>query len=227
MNTGSRLAQIGLPLALLPVIAMAGEVSLSGEGSVRYQPDSVRLYFTATVENEVPQQATEAVASMMAQWREAIEDYEDELDEYTDANVHLYSRTLPPAQPGSEPTQKAVASQTVTFQLDDLTLLNPILEQAQAIGMRYSLGPGQFFHSNEKELKQEALALAIADARARCEFVADQLDQSCGDVISMQVDGGMPPMPRMMAEARTTADPVQSVGTREVTASVTATFELD
>ncbi|QSP94422.1 SIMPL domain-containing protein [Marinobacter salinisoli] len=227
MNTGSLLARLGVPLMLLPALALAGEVSLSGEGSVRYQPDSARLQFTAVVEHEVPQQATEQVAALMAQWRDAIEDYEDDLQDYTDANVHLYSRTLPPSERGGEPDKKAVASQTVTFEINDLSLLNPLLQQAQSIGLRYNLSPGHFFYSEEEELEQEALARAIADARARCEFVADQLGESCGDVISMQVNGGMHPGPRMMAEARAAADTVSNVGIREVTASVTATFELD
>ena len=60
-----------LPLALtVPALTMAGEVTLTGEGSVRYEPDSARLQFTASAEHELPQKATERVAALMAQWRE-------------------------------------------------------------------------------------------------------------------------------------------------------------
>lgn len=108
-----------------------------------------------------------------------------------------------------------------------MSLLNPVLQQAQALGLNYNLGPHQFYHSNEAQLEQEALALALADAKSRCQFVAKQMDQSCGDVISLNINSGHRPRPmRMSAEARG-ADTVASVGEREISASVKATFELD
>ncbi|MBW4933730.1 SIMPL domain-containing protein [Marinobacter sp. F4206] len=227
MNRWKRATSLGLSLALVPALSLAGEVTLSGEGSVRYQPDSARLQFIAKAEHEMPQQATEQVAELMDQWREAIRQYQDRLQDYTDAMVNLYSRTLPVSERGEEPRKQAVASQTVTFHIDDLSLLNPLLEQAQAIGLNYNLGPGQFFHSDETGLEQEALSRAIANAQSRCEFVAQQLQQSCGDVVTININGGFRPVPMMMAEAKGSADAVSSVGVREVHATVNVTFELD
>ncbi|MEC7376023.1 MAG: SIMPL domain-containing protein, partial [Pseudomonadota bacterium] len=132
-----------------------------------------------------------------------------------------------PADRDSEPEQRAVASQTISFSISDLDLLNPLLQEAQAIGLDYHLGPHQFFHSNETGLEQEALARAIADAKARCQFVAKQLDQRCGEVVTLNINGGHRPIPMMMAEAKSAADTVSSVGEREIEASVTATFELE
>ncbi|KEF32981.1 MAG: DUF541 domain-containing protein [Gammaproteobacteria bacterium] len=227
MNGSRKLQRLMLPIALLPGMALAGEVSLSGEGSVRYQPDSARLQFTASAEDAIPQKATEEVNDLMRQWRAAIEGYQDKLQDYTDANVQLYSRTLPSPDRESEPEKRAVASQTVTFSINDLTLLNPILEQAQAIGLDYYLNGSQFFHSDESGLEREALARAIADARSRCEFVANELNQTCGDVVSINVNGGFRPRPMMMAESKGATDAVSSVGVREINATVNATFELD
>ncbi|MBW0146778.1 SIMPL domain-containing protein [Marinobacter arenosus] len=227
MNIRKRVSGLGVALALVPALSMAGEVTLSGEGSVRYQPDSARLQFTASAEHKMPQQATEQVAAMMTQWREAISPYQDRLQDYTDATVNLYNRTLPGSERGNEPETRAVASQTVTFHIDDLSLLNPLLEQAQSIGLNYHLGPNQFFHSDETGLEREALSKAIADAQSRCEFVAQQLQQSCGDVVSITINGGFRPIPMMMAEAKGSADTVSEVGVREVHATVNATFELD
>lgn len=224
------LRHIVLPMALLPGLALAGEVTLSGEGSVRYEPDSARLQFTASAEHALPQKATERVHELMEQWRAGIEAYRGQLQDYTDANVQLYTRTIHPPQPEDqrgEPEKQAVASQTVSFSIDNLDLLNPILEQAQQIGLDYYLNPGQFFHSDESGLEKEALALAIADARSRCEFVASQLKQTCGDVVTINVNGGFRPRPMMMAEAKMASDTVSSVGVREIQASVNATFELD
>lgn len=211
----------------LPALAIAGEVTLTGEGSVRYEPDSARLQFTASAEHALPQKATERVASLMQEWRDGISGYRDQLLEYTDANVNLYTRTLPAADRGEEPQKQAVASQTISFSISDLDLLNPLLQKAQALGLDYNLGPHQFFHSDETGMEQEALARAIADARARCRFVASQLDQTCGDVVTININGGHRPVPMMMAEARSMSDAVSSVGEREIRASVSATFELD
>lgn len=215
-----------LPL-LVPSLAMAGEVTLTGEGTVRYEPDSARLKFTASAENELPRKATEQVSSMMEQWRQGISEYRPKLQEYTDASVNLYSRTLPSEAREKEPQKRAVASQTVSFSIADLTLLNPILQQAQALGLNYNLGPHQFFHSEETRMEREALALALADAKSRCEFVATQMDQTCGNVVSLNINGGHRPMPMMMSAEARGSDAISSVGEREINASVNATFELD
>ncbi len=217
---------IALALAV-PTLAMAGEVTLTGEGSVRYEPDSAKLQFTASAEHELPQKATERVAALMEQWREGIGKYRDQLNDYSDATVNLYTRTLPAPEREEEPRKQAVASQTISFSISDLNLLNPLLQQAQSLGLDYHLGPHQFFHSDETGMEQEALARAIADAKARCQFVANQLDQTCGDVVTININGGHRPVPMMMAEAKSMSDTVASVGEREIRASVSATFELD
>lgn len=211
---------------ILPTVAMAGEVTLTGEGSIRYEPDSARLQFTASAEHALPQKATEQVAVLMQQWREGITDYRDRLSDYSDATVNLYTRTLPAPGRDEEPQKRAVASQTISFSITDLSLLNPLLREAQAVGLDYHLGPHQFFHSDETGMEQEALASAIADAKARCRFVASQLDQTCGDVVTININGGHRSVP-MMAEAKSMSDTVSSVGEREIRASVSATFELD
>lgn len=216
-----------LPLVLAPGLAMAGEVTLTGEGTVRYEPDSASLKFTASAEHELSQKATDQVSSLMEQWREGIRDYQPQLQEYSDATVNLYSRTLPSDDRNEEPKKRAVASQTISFSISDLSLLNPLLQQAQALGLNYNLGPNQFFHSEEAQLEREALALALADAKSRCEFVAKQMDLSCGDVVSLNINGGHRPVPMMMSAQARTSDAIASVGEREINASVSATFELD
>ncbi|NMT64743.1 SIMPL domain-containing protein [Marinobacter orientalis] len=227
LSTAQRYLLPAAAVAILPLSAMAGEVSLSGQASVKYTPDSARLQFTASAEHNLPETATRLVNEQMEQWRDGISDYRDQLHAYSDASVNLYSRSVPVQDRSQEPEKVAVASQTVTFTIDDLSLLNPILEQAQTLGMDYNVGPHQFFHSDESSLRKQALAGAIADARARCEFVANELDRQCGEVININIDNGhQPPVP-MMAEMRASSATVSATGPRELTARVSATFELD
>lgn len=224
----SRLLNLGLLMAsVMPLMASAGEISLTGQGSVSYTPDSARLQFIANAEHPLAEKASGQVTETMEQWRDAISDYRDRLQDYSDARVNLYTRQEPLREKDQQRQTTAVASQTVSFTINDLNLLNPLLEEAQALGLQYHLGNGQFFHSNAEELEKQALANAIADARQRCEFVAQQLDQTCGEVIRINVDGGFRPAPMMMAESRAKSDTVTSVGPREISASVNATFNLD
>lgn len=211
---------------ILPALALAGEVGLSGEGKVTYTPDSARLQFTASAERPDTASATREVRETMTQWREAIADYRDQLVGYSDASLTLYQRPLPVEKRDQPPETIAVASQTVSFEIHDLSLLNPILEQAQKLGMNYHLGQQQFFHSDETTLRRQALAQAIADARDQCEFVASELGRTCGQVETININQNGGPRPMMM-EARASSDSVSDVGPRELSASVIATFTLE
>ncbi|MFW5824696.1 MAG: SIMPL domain-containing protein [Marinobacter sp.] len=220
-----------LVLASGPALASDAEVSLDGEGKVRYLPDSARLSFTISAEHPESDQALAEVRSVMSQWRKAIGDLRDQLVDYTDASAHLYERQHPPRPgqngDGDQPRSVTVASQTVSFEIHDLRLLNPVLEKAQGLGMNYSLGEHQFFHSDEEELRREALAKAIRNARERCRFAAAQLDMTCGEVrsLNLQASGGGPMMMRM-SEA-SAAETISQVGPREISATVQATFSLE
>lgn len=222
------LALIALPAG--PALADAPEVSLSGEGQVRYVPDSARLNFTVSAENADSDEALSKVRAVMEQWRESIAEIRGELVDYSDASAHLYQRQRFPQRDHTdnpEPQTIAVASQSVSFEIHDLSLLNPVLTKAQNLGMNYNLGQHQFFHSDEESLQQQALARAISNARERCQFAAEQLDMDCGKVksLNLQSSGGGPVMMRMQ-ESSAAADTVSQVGPREISATVQATFTM-
>lgn len=211
----------------LTLNAIAGEVTLTGQGAVTYQPDSVRMELTATGEHTEADEATDRMKSQVQQWRSLIDDYEDELQELDDTTISIYTRRQPsPARQSEMPETVTVARQTLRFSLSDLSLLNTVLDDARTAKLEYRLGPDSFFHSKADELSKQALAAAIADAKSRCEFVADQLDKSCGDVITLQISDGHRPVP-MMSAMRTAESTVENIGQRKIEATVTATFEID
>ncbi|NWO05182.1 MAG: SIMPL domain-containing protein [Alteromonadaceae bacterium] len=213
--------------ALAPALTQAGELSLSGEGTVQYTPDSARLQFTAQAEHTNPDKASERVANSMARWRKAIAPYREQLTDYSDAQLSLHIRQAYPKDNNDEPETRSIARQTVSFSIGDLTLLNPLIGHAQDIGLQYNLGTHQFFHSDEDRLENQALARAITDARQRCQFAAKQFGKRCGEVVSVNLDNSYRPAPMMRAQAAEAADTVSSVGPREIRATVNATFELN
>ncbi|MEX0605969.1 MAG: SIMPL domain-containing protein [Marinobacter sp.] len=225
--TGRFAALIGAVALALPAILLAGEVSLTGEGSVKYTPDSARLQFTAASEHKSADKATGAVNEKITAWNEAVSEYKARMEDYSDASLTLYTRNLPVGERNEKPEQRAVASQSVSFVIKDMTLLNPLISAAQKLGMEYNLGAHQFFHSDENGLHQQALGRAIADARGRCAFVAGELEKTCGEIKTINVNGGGRPVPMMMAETRSDKGAVSEVGPREIQISVSATFELD
>lgn len=216
-----------LVLSMLPGLAMAGEVSVTGEGKVEYTPDSIRLQFTAREEDQDPQVATATVKDQIAQWEEAVSAYRNQLEDYDSATLNLYTQQLPPSKEGEQPRSRAVASQSVSFTLPALDSLNPVLQAAQDSGLEYHISEGNFFHSNEDKLERDALGKAIDDARQQCEFIAKRLNQACGEVKTLSISYGGHPMPMMMAEARGKSGPVTAIGNRELTVTISATFEID
>lgn len=220
-----------MTLPAVPALAAPAEVSLTGEGQVRYVPDSARLNFTVTAEHADSDKAISEVRGVMEQWRESIADIRSELVDYSDASAHLYQRQRYPQRENDDadkPQTIAVASQAVSFEIHDLKLLNPVLTKAQNLGMNYNLGQHQFFHSGEEALQREALAKAISNARERCQFAAEQLGMGCGEIksLNLQSSGGGPIMMRMQ-ESSAAADTVSQVGPQEISATVQATFTME
>lgn len=214
-------------LLMAPFSLQAGEVSLTGEASVQYTPDSARLQFTATAEAPDADSASAQVDDRIARWEQAIAPIRKRLNDYSDAALSLYTRTLPARDQSAEPRQTMIASQSVSLTINDLTLLNPLIRAARDAGLEFHLGSQQFYHSGEDALQQQALAQAITDAKSQCRFVAKQLDMTCGAVKTLNINGGRRPVPMMMAEARSAKGPVSEVGPQEIRASVSATFELN
>lgn len=216
-----------LSLLLVPVTAVAGEVNITGEGSVEYQPDQVRLQLTARAEKPTSETATQSVKQAVSQWEKASGKLRDTFEKYDSANLQLYTRHPRPTPDDSKkPESVTVASQTIRFVLTDLNRLNPVLQAAQASGLEYNLTDGSFFHTSQDKLQQEALGLAIDDARHQCEFIAQRLSQTCGEVKTISTGSNRGPVPMMMSQRSAKTGPVTAIGPREIKMNVNATFEI-
>lgn len=122
------------------------------------------------------------------------------------------------------------ANNTVTIIIDDLTLVGKIIDAALANGAN-NIDSLQFGIRNKENLQNDALRLAVRDARSKAEVVAAELGQKIIGVRTVSINYGSISAPRaskMMLESANDAaydTPIES-GTLSCTASVHVEFEM-
>ena len=122
------------------------------------------------------------------------------------------------------------ANNTVTVIVDDLNLVGKIIDAALANGAN-NVDSLEFGVRNKNNLQNDAIRLAVRDARAKAEVVAAELGKKIVGVLSVSVNSGYISAPRankMVMEEMATADaatPIES-GTLTCSASVHVEFEM-
>ena len=119
------------------------------------------------------------------------------------------------------------AGASVSVRVRDLDRAGALVDAAVAAGATTVYGPS-LERSDAGDLGKQALAGAVADARAKAEALARAAGGSLGDVISVTESGGaVPPMPYAARDAAAAGSslPIEP-GTQEIQASVTVVFEL-
>lgn len=221
---GKSWALIGC-LVLSPAV-WAGTVSLTGEGSVKYAPDSVHLSFTASAEAPTVSAAQAETSREIQTWETQIKPERHKLSDYSTAQVGVYTRRQTDDQGHDTGKTMVVATQTVTFTLHDLKLLDTLLGAANTAGFRYQLTPADFFAADASGLQKQALAAAIKDAQEQCKFIAHQLGRQCGSVDTLDVNSQGPRPLMMKMSAVSNAQPSVTVGEQSLKVNVRATFKL-
>ena len=205
---------------LMATGALAGTVTVTGEGTQHFTPDSAHLTFTALGKGSSVAQAQQALGQSLRQWDRQIKTMRDRLTDYSDATVTVYSLRE------SDHRQVKVASRQISFRLTDLKLLDKLLAAADGANFQYRLDGNDFYSSQQDQLSRDALAAAIRDARGQCRFVAQQLGETCGEVKTMQVSRGAPrPRPLAMSARARGPAPVE-VGRQSLHVTVNASFEI-
>lgn len=125
-----------------------------------------------------------------------------------------------------------LVQRTTTIELDDLSKLGNLMEQALATGVN-EVSPPMLSSSKSKDLARAALRLAGEDATRNAEALADSLGASLGEIYSASGQGGeQGPRPMMMRAAamesmKADVAETYSAGEIRVMASVQAQFELE
>lgn len=200
-------------------------VTASGEGKTVAAPDMAEMYFGVSVQAEQAAAALEQASATAEKISSAIKGAGVDAKDIQTANVSVY-----PEQDYSG-NKVVVTGYRATIQvrakIRDITTVGDVITAASDAGANEIGGPS-FTLADDSTVRNEAIALAIADARTRAEAMAKAAGKSLGEIISVSESGvSVPIYATDMAAARAEGASVPiETGQLDITASVTVVFEL-
>ncbi len=216
-------AQTPSPTPSIPSIVTVGEAIL------RRAPD--RAYVTASVESRArnPQDAqrqnAEAMAAVQAALRNA------GIPEQAIRTLGYSIRQEVDFVNGRRVPRDYLATNGVEVRLDNVERTGEILGLVVEAGAT-SVGGVRFDLQDRAGAEREAVRLAVEDARARAQAMAEGAGRSLGDILRIEDTVQPPGLPRPMTMARMAQDAVEAVdvpvaaGEIEIHAQVTLTVEI-
>jgi len=227
---------IALP-ALLAVVALAGvfgpspdparaqqsadpstdSVTVNGVGTVKSVPDEANFSFGVETRARTAQAAIAANAVQMEKLIAALR--QAGARDIATQWVSVYPVTN---DQGTVDGYSASNSVSATI---GVARAGALIDAAADAGANQISGPG-LSSSDAERLYRNALAAAVADARASAEVLAKAAGRSLGEITTMVESGATPtPLYRAAADAAVSSTPVEP-GQQETTATVSITFDL-
>ena len=204
-----------------------GRISVTGEGRVTVVPDMAAV--SLAVVREAPNagdalaQASAAAADVLAAMRTLGIDPRD---------VQTIDVSLNPVygerdEPGDvSPIVAYRARNALSVRVRDLARLGEVIDRSVAMGANEG-GGLQLTVSNADGLRGEARRLAVRDAAARAEEMAEAAGVAIGPLVELR-EGGARPFEPVLEARMAMADSVPiAAGETEITASVTAVYAIE
>ncbi len=224
-----------LVAAGLTVVALAGAVGLpdlagaqegtsvedtltvSGVGIVKAVPDEAQMSFGVETRRPTAQAAVAANADSMRKVINALRQAGAREIATQWVSVYPFAR--------NDGTIEGYSASNSVSAVSDVEDAGSLIDAAAGAGANQVSGPGMS-SSNAEALYRQALAKAVADARARAEVLAKAAGRALGEVTAI-VEGGAQPVPvyRAAAESAAASTPIVP-GQQETTATISVTFTL-
>jgi len=204
--------------------AFAGELTVSGTGSIAAVPDMATITIGVTQRADSASQAVRMMSDAMRGIMGVIGDAGvAQTDMQTSSlrvdRIENYNNVT-----GQSEFEGFRASNRLTVRVLDLDSLGVLLDAVFQNGAN-DLGQLQFGVQDPAPLEEAARRAAVADARAKAEVYADAAAVILGDLISLNENGGRGgPVPMMEMAMRADSVPV-AAGEVAINATVTLVYE--
>jgi len=210
-------------------------IAVTGDAEVTTTPDRAQLAFGVEMRDKNQSDAQHRCDQVVRKFLAVCQNHE-----ISDAHVNTSQLYVQPEYDRNPKTGKRkligyLVKRSLEVQLNDLSKLGSLMEQATAIGINQTSGP-RFESSRKRELQREALQLAATEARLNAVAAATALDTTVGQVCSIRTTnllvhpaprGARPELLRVASAASDNggAD-TYSVGEIRIEAEVAVEFDL-
>jgi len=200
-------------------------VTAGGLGRTVAAPDMAEMYFGSTASAEDAKSALDQASATAEAITDAIKGAGVADEDIQTANVSVYPEQSP-GNDGSVVITGYRASVQVRVKIRDIDAIGDVIGAASDAGANEIGGPS-FTLSDDSDVRNEAIELAIAGARARAEVMAKAAGKSLGEIISVSEAGANAPV-YYAAEARASLDSAVAIepGQLDIASNVTVVFEL-
>lgn len=203
-------------------------VTVTGEGRVTGSPDVAQVTLGVSHEAASVAEARERAAQAMTSMIDALKD--NGVDEKDIQTTHLSIEPQYDYEDGKQRLRGYRVTNIVTARIRDIDATGDVIDAAVAAGGDAAQVQSlRFTIDDPSELQNQARRLAMQNARAKAETLADAGGVELGDVVSVSESvSGFPPPPIPFARAATEADtgtPIQP-GELEVVVTVNVMYEL-
>ncbi len=204
----------------------ASKLIVQGEGKVSAAPDMVTIVLGVETHNASAAGAAVENARLM---NETVNALLDAKIAKKDIQTSRYSLTTAPQEEPKAAREKPkppefIATNQVTVRLNDTSAVGNVLDAAVAAGSN-SIQEVTFDIRDPQPEKDQALALAIKDARRKAEVAAAAAGVKLGKALEISEGYGFVALGARSAVFADAATPIQP-GEMEITASVTVTYEI-
>ena len=204
----------------------ASKLMVQGEGKINAAPDMVTIVLGVETHNASAAGAAAENARLM---NKTINALLDARIAKKDIQTSRYSLTTAPQEEPKTASEKPkppefIATNQVTVRLNDTSAVGRVLDAAVAAGSN-SIQDITFDIRDPQPENDQALALAIKDARRKAEVAATAANVKLGKILEISEGyGSVAPAARSMLLGNA-ATPIQP-GEMEITSSVTVTYEV-
>lgn len=222
-----------------PVPRAEATINVAGEGEVFAIPDTARFTFSVQEEAETVPQAQEVVTETTNTILDALRQLGIPEENIKTVSYNVFPRYefrdtqtqgFTPPQ-GERVLVGYEVSQTVEVKVEDPDEAGTLLAEVGELGADTVSGL-RFTIDDMEALEEEALEIAIADAREKAESLADSLGVRLGSVVSFSEQGGSFPQAHMLGRggemAMDTAEATPDIprGENQITKRVNVTFGI-